>query len=80
MSLAGKNAVARHQNQGFTLGQLEDGVRLVVLGVHLGMLKSQHTPLAMQFDRHGASLTHHIPMLFASQFRDLAVGEVVVVR
>ena len=80
MSLAGKNAVARHQNQGFALGQIEDGVRLAVLRVNMGMLKTEHTPLAMQFNQHGANVTHHIPMLFASQFRDLAVGEVVVVR
>ena len=80
MSLAGKNAVARHQNQGFALGQVEDGVQLSVLGVHLGLLKSQHTPLAMQLNQHGASVTHHIPMLFASQFGDLAAGEVMVVR
>ena len=80
MSLAGKNAVARHQNQGFALGQLEDEVRLAVLGVHLGVLKSKDAPLAMQFDQHGASVTHHIPMLFASQFRILAAGEVLVVR
>lgn len=80
MSLAGKNAVTRHQNQGFALGQLEDEVRLAVLGVHLGVLKSKDAPLAMQFDQHGASVTHHIPMLFASQFGDLAAGEVVVVR
>ena len=80
MSLAGKNAVARHQIQGFALGQLEDGVRLPVLGVHQGMLKSQHTPLAMQFDQHGANISHHIAMLFASQFNNLSAGEVLVVR
>ena len=80
MSLAGKSAVAGHQNQGFTLGQIEDGVRLAVLGVHLGMLKTEHTPLAMRFNQHGANVTHHIAVLFASQFGDLAAGEVVVVR
>ena len=92
MSLAGKNAVARHQNQGFTLGQLEDGVRLAVLGVNMGMPiightlagrglpRSGDTPLAMQFNQHGANVTHHIAVLFASQFGDLAAGEVVVVR
>jgi hypothetical protein len=80
MSLAGKNAVARHQNQGFTLGQLEDGVRLAVFGVNMGMLKTEHTPLAMQFNQHGSIIGHHIAMLFASQFRNLAAGEVLVVR
>lgn len=80
MSLAGKNAVARHQNQGFALGQLEDEVRLAVLGVHLGVLKIKDAPLALQFDQNWSNIGHHIAMLFASQFNNLSAGEVLVVR
>ena len=46
--------------------------------MHMGVLKSQHTPLAMQFDQHGSNIGHHIAMLFASQFRNLGAGVVVV--
>lgn len=48
--------------------------------MHMGVLKSQHTPLAMQFDQHGSNIGHHIAMLFASQFNNLPAGEVLVVR
>lgn len=45
---AHRDAVAGDENQGFALGETVDRVGLAVLLVDLGLLKTEHTPFAVQ--------------------------------